>query len=148
GEVSLDNRADTVGAVALDVHGHLCAAGSTGGVLLKMPGRVGDTPLVGAGFFADPALGACCCTGVGEAIMTRVLAFTALQEVAGEPLRAQAIAERLCDGASAAHGGAAVGLILLRPDGVAAVANHSDHMSWAIAHGDEAPRGGLSSAEF
>ncbi|MEZ4384313.1 MAG: isoaspartyl peptidase/L-asparaginase [Nannocystaceae bacterium] len=146
GEEPLDNRADTVGAVALDAQGHLCAAGSTGGVLYKMPGRVGDTPLVGAGFFADPVLGACCCTGVGEAIMTRVLAYAALREAAGEPARAQAIAARLCEETSAGSGGAAVGLILLRPDGVAAIANRSDHMSWALARGDAPPTGGLTSS--
>ncbi|MCB9566398.1 MAG: isoaspartyl peptidase/L-asparaginase [Myxococcales bacterium] len=43
GEAAIDNRADTVGAVVLDAAGELCAAGSTGGVLLKLPGRVGDT---------------------------------------------------------------------------------------------------------
>ncbi|WP_434415090.1 isoaspartyl peptidase/L-asparaginase [Nannocystis pusilla] len=64
----LDNRADTVGAVALDARGELCAAGSTGGVLYKLPGRVGDTPMVGSGLYAHPELGACATTGLGEAI--------------------------------------------------------------------------------
>ena len=43
----------TVGAVARDVHGNLAAAASTGGLTNKRPGRVGDTPVVGAGFYAD-----------------------------------------------------------------------------------------------
>ncbi|MCB9705745.1 MAG: isoaspartyl peptidase/L-asparaginase [Myxococcales bacterium] len=146
GEAAIDNRADTVGAVVLDAAGELCAAGSTGGVLLKLPGRVGDTPLVGAGFYADPELGACCCTGVGEAIMARVLAFTALREVAAAPADAQAIAERLCDACSAEHGGAAVGLILARPDGAVAIAHRSQHMSWGLAIGEGAVVAGLDLA--
>jgi len=55
----------TVGAVALDASGALAAATSTGGTFGKMPGRVGDTPLIGAGTWADD-LAAVSCTGVGE----------------------------------------------------------------------------------
>ncbi|MEZ5946186.1 MAG: isoaspartyl peptidase/L-asparaginase [Hyphomonas sp.] len=55
----------TVGAVALDTYGDLAAATSTGGVLSKTPGRVGDTPLIGAGTWADERC-AVSCTGLGE----------------------------------------------------------------------------------
>lgn len=55
----------TVGAVVLDSAGHLTAATSTGGLLNKMPGRVGDTPIIGAGLWADRRV-AVCCTGQGE----------------------------------------------------------------------------------
>lgn len=144
GHGGIDNRADTVGAVALDAQGLLCAAGSTGGILLKLPGRVGDTPIVGAGFYADGLLGACCCTGVGEAIMGRVLAYEVLRRAAEAPHRSQAIADDLCREVSAAHGGAAIGLILVRPDGHVAVAHRSDHMSWALAIGDAPVTSGLS----
>lgn len=58
----------TVGAVALDTHGNLAAATSTGGTFNKRPGRVGDTPLIGAGTWADDLV-AVSCTGVGEAFM-------------------------------------------------------------------------------
>ncbi len=58
----------TVGAVALDIQGHLAAATSTGGTFNKRPGRVGDTPLIGAGTWADNHV-AVSCTGVGEAFM-------------------------------------------------------------------------------
>jgi beta-aspartyl-peptidase (threonine type) len=61
--------AGTVGAVARDKHGHLAAATSTGGVLGKRLGRVGDSPLLGAGTYADDALGAASATGLGEGIM-------------------------------------------------------------------------------
>ena len=57
---------DTVGAVACDKEGHIAAATSTGGCLLKLPGRVGDSPLIGCGLYADDLRGAAACTGWGE----------------------------------------------------------------------------------
>lgn len=63
----------TVGAVALDAHGHLAAATSTGGMTNKAPGRVGDAPLVGAGTFADDDTCAVSATGHGEFYIRRVL---------------------------------------------------------------------------
>lgn len=56
----------TVGAVALDIHGHVAAATSTGGLTGKRWGRVGDSPLIGAGTYADDRAGAVSCTGTGE----------------------------------------------------------------------------------
>lgn len=144
GRGAADNRADTVGAVALDRDGNLCAAGSTGGILFKLPGRVGDTPLCGSGFYAHPVLGACCTTGVGEAILTHLLAHEALRAAASQPGSAQQIAEQLCAEISDRWSGAAVGLILVRPDGEVAIAHASEHMSWALARGDEAVQAGLA----
>jgi len=66
--------ADTVGAVAVDGAGNLAAATSSGGFPLKMPGRVGDTPVIGAGTYADNAKGAVSVTGQGEAVLKLVLA--------------------------------------------------------------------------
>ena len=60
---------DTVGAVAIDKKGGLAAATSTGGIWLKISGRIGDTPIPGAGFYADRNI-ACSATGIGETIMT------------------------------------------------------------------------------
>lgn len=60
---------DTVGAVALDAEGNLAAATSTGGTRRKMPGRVGDSPLVGAGGYADNRTAAVSATGHGESLM-------------------------------------------------------------------------------
>ena len=64
----------TVGAVAIDGNGNLFAATSTGGTCLKLPGRVGDSPLIGCGCYADSEAGGVSCTGYGEAIMKVVLA--------------------------------------------------------------------------
>jgi len=79
----------TVGAVALDAHGHLAAATSTGGMTNKRPGRVGDSPLVGAGCYANDRTVAVSCTGVGEAFMRGLAAYdvSALVEYVGLPLR-------------------------------------------------------------
>src|SRR5204863_3577965 len=68
----------TVGAVALDKDGRLFAATSTGGTCCKLPGRVGDSPLIGCGCYADVTAGGVSCTGLGEAIMKIVMAKTAV----------------------------------------------------------------------
>ena len=68
----------TVGAVALDANGRLFAATSTGGTCCKLPGRVGDSPLIGCGCYADAEAGGVSCTGYGEAIMKVVLAKSAV----------------------------------------------------------------------
>ena len=65
---------DTVGAVAMDAGGNLAAATSTGGITFKRPGRVGDSPIVGAGVLADDELGAISTTGHGESILRYTLA--------------------------------------------------------------------------
>jgi beta-aspartyl-peptidase (threonine type) len=65
----------TVGAVALDMHGNLAAATSTGGMTNKRCGRVGDTPLIGAGTYADNRTAAISCTGTGEMFIRSVVAY-------------------------------------------------------------------------
>ena len=64
----------TVGAVAIDVRNNLASGSSTGGISAMLPGRVGDTPIIGAGVYADNLLGAISCTGQGESILRLVLA--------------------------------------------------------------------------
>jgi L-asparaginase / beta-aspartyl-peptidase len=68
---------DTVGCVAFDRAGRLAAGTSTGGTANKLPGRVGDSPLIGAGLYADNQTGGCSTTGWGESIMKVLLAKTA-----------------------------------------------------------------------
>jgi beta-aspartyl-peptidase (threonine type) len=68
----------TVGAVAIDRDGRLFAGTSTGGTCCKLPGRVGDSPLIGCGCYADSEAGGVSCTGYGEAIMKIVMAKTAV----------------------------------------------------------------------
>jgi beta-aspartyl-peptidase (threonine type) len=141
GATPIDNRADTVGAIVMDHRGQLCALGSTGGVLFKLPGRVGDTPLIGAGFYADAVLGAALGTGVGEAIMGRVGSYELLRRAAGG-VGVQAAAEQLCNEIHR-DTGAAVGFIAVAPDGSVGLAHCSEHMSWALARVGETTVGGL-----
>ena len=68
-----DEASDTVGAAAFDVNGNLAVASSTGGIQLKLPGRAGDTPVIGGGSYCGPA-GAVTCTGHGESAMRVCLA--------------------------------------------------------------------------
>jgi beta-aspartyl-peptidase (threonine type) len=65
----------TVGCVALDRHGNLAAGTSTGGLEGKRPGRVGDSPIIGAGTYADNATCAVSCTGIGEEFIRRAIAY-------------------------------------------------------------------------
>jgi len=77
-EIQTENRqasseGDTVGAVALDSHGNLATATSTGGTRNQIPGRVGDSPLVGSGGYADNSTAAVSATGRGEDLMRVVI---------------------------------------------------------------------------
>jgi beta-aspartyl-peptidase (threonine type) len=72
---------DTVGAVALDRDGNLAAATSTGGIWLKWPGRIGDSPIPGAGYYAENGVGAFSATGVGEVILLMLLSYRARNEL-------------------------------------------------------------------
>lgn len=71
---ALRKKQGTVGCVALDQQGHLAAATSTGGLTGKRPGRVGDSPIIGAGTYADDRSCAVSCTGVGEEFIRRQVA--------------------------------------------------------------------------
>ena len=72
--INPDTKFGTVGAVALDRHGNLASAVSTGGMTNKRPGRIGDTPIVGAGCYANNASVAVAATGTGEHFIRSVLA--------------------------------------------------------------------------
>ena len=142
GAAARDGQADTVGAVALDRHGHTCSGCSTGGVLLKRPGRIGDSPLCGSGFYAAPELGAAGATGMGEAILTHVASFAALQRVAAGEAPDRAV-RAICDRVASAHE-ATCGIILVTPDGRTGLGHASANMSWARAVGDGAIEFGLT----
>lgn len=71
----VDAKYGTVGAVALDAAGNLAAGTSTGGLTNKMYGRIGDSPIIGAGTYADNATVAVSCTGTGEFFMRGLVAY-------------------------------------------------------------------------
>ena len=87
--VRKDEKFGTVGAVALDQDGNIAAATSTGGMTNKRFGRIGDTPIIGAGNYANNATCAVSCTGSGEFFIRSVTAYdvSCLMEYAGLPLR-------------------------------------------------------------
>lgn len=66
--INIENH-DTIGMIALDENGNLSGACTTSGLAYKMHGRVGDSPIIGAGLFVDNEVGAACATGVGEAVI-------------------------------------------------------------------------------
>jgi beta-aspartyl-peptidase (threonine type) len=118
----------TVGAVALDSAGNLYAGTSTGGIFLKHPGRVGDSPLIGCGCFADNESAAVSCTGKGELIMKVVMAKSAADFVAAGQ-HPQAAAEAALNLLERKTGGKA-GLILVDRAGRIGVSFSTPHMSW------------------
>jgi beta-aspartyl-peptidase (threonine type) len=131
----------TVGAVALDQHGHLIAATSTGGTCCKLPGRVGDSPLIGCGCYADAETGGVSSTGFGEAIMKIVMAKTAadfLRPAGSTPTRAAQAAVELL----AKRGTGTGGLILLDKNGTPGLAFNTPRM----AYGYVAPDGSFITA--
>jgi beta-aspartyl-peptidase (threonine type) len=122
---------DTVGAVALDAHGNLAAATSTGGTLNKTPGRVGDSSLIGCGCYADNLAAAVSLTGWGEPIMKLVLGKWATDRVAGgtPPELAAREAISYLYNRLGGHGG----IILLGPDGRFGLAHNTPGMAWGLA---------------
>jgi len=132
----------TVGAVALDQRGGLFAATSTGGTCCKLPGRVGDSPLIGCGCYADAETGGASCTGYGEAIMKIVMAKSALDFLrrgssAGES--AAACAQRAAQEAVqllANRGRGTGGLILLERTGIPASAFNTPRMAYGYVRAD------------
>ena len=72
--INIENH-DTIGLLALDKEGDISGACTTSGLAWKMHGRVGDSPIIGAGMFVDNEIGGCCATGVGEAVMKTLGSF-------------------------------------------------------------------------
>lgn len=66
--INVENH-DTIGMLALDADGKMCGACTTSGAAYKMHGRVGDSPIIGAGLFVDNEVGGACATGLGEAVI-------------------------------------------------------------------------------
>jgi beta-aspartyl-peptidase (threonine type) len=125
----------TVGAVARDAQGHLAAATSTGGMSMKLPGRVGDSALVGCGTYADDALAAVSCTGHGERIVQLTLARHAADLVGAG--RSAGDAAREAIRALGARVSGEGGLVVVGPDGEAGLAHNAPVMAraWSDARG-------------
>lgn len=77
-KINIENH-DTIGMVALDSRGNLSGACTTSGLAFKMPGRVGDSPIIGAGMYVDNDVGGAAATGVGEAVIRAVGSFLVVE---------------------------------------------------------------------
>jgi beta-aspartyl-peptidase (threonine type) len=124
--------ADTVGAVARDAEGRLAVAVSTGGISGKLPGRVGDSPIPGAGLYADDRFGAVCGTGQGEAFIRLGLARLMVVE-----LQHGMSAAKVANGAvSLLHSSlrASGGVIVIAREGAPEAAFNTSAMPFAVAH--------------
>jgi beta-aspartyl-peptidase (threonine type) len=137
---------ETVGAVALDKDGNVAAATSTGGFPLKLPGRIGDSPLIGCGTYADNQAGACSATGVGEIAIRLVLAKTvcSYMENGKKAKDAVELAIKLVNKrilATYNH----MGLISIDIHGGIGAAHNSPNMCWAyITPGTQEPVASLT----
>ena len=120
---------DTVGAVACDAKGRVAVAVSTGGVPGKLPGRVGDSAIPGAGFYADDSCGAACGTGTGESFMRLCLCKDAVDQL-GEGRRAERVAQEAVDYLTRRVGGMA-GVIVVSSRGDVGASWNTDAMPWA-----------------
>ncbi|HWE25535.1 MAG TPA: isoaspartyl peptidase/L-asparaginase [Myxococcales bacterium] len=123
----------TIGAVAVDGKGHVAACTSTGGTPYKRPGRVGDTPIIGAGTYADDHEAAASSTGFGEAILKVTMARAACVRVRDgmSPRKAAIDAVGLLK--ERAHG--AGGIIVAGPDGRLGWACNTPRMARALMRG-------------
>lgn len=91
-----DEKGDTVGAVAIDQYGNIAVATSTGGITGKLPGRIGDTPVLGGGTYCDNRYGGVSTTGHGEAIMKACLAHDIIKRIDYLKEDAQTATESAC----------------------------------------------------
>lgn len=150
GSVSLDHDAPldertkmgTVGAVALDKHGNLAAATSTGGMTNKLPGRVGDSPLVGAGCYANNANVAVSCTGTGEVFIRALAAYDIAALMEYGHLSLHEACERVVMEKLPALGGSG-GLIAIDSEGNVALPFNSEGMYRAWAYAGDTPTIGI-----
>jgi beta-aspartyl-peptidase (threonine type) len=125
----------TVGCVAFDKRGQLAVGTSTGGIFNKLPGRVGDSPLIGCGTYADD-LGAASCTGQGEAIIRLTLAKYAV-DCLGVESNPQSAAESAIDHLGDERIGATGGIIMMDRLGNIGFARNTSHMPVCAIRQDE-----------
>ncbi|HOA23494.1 MAG TPA: isoaspartyl peptidase/L-asparaginase [Aggregatilineales bacterium] len=125
----------TVGAVARDIYGNLAAATSTGGTPNKMSGRVGDSPLIGCGAYADNLTGAASATGHGESLMKLVVCKTAC-DLMGTGLTAQEAADEVIRRLSDKRIDGLGGVITIDREGRTGCAFNTPHMARAVVRPD------------
>jgi len=125
--INVENH-DTIGLLALDEKGNISGACTTSGLSWKMHGRVGDSPIIGAGMYVDNDVGGCCATGLGEAVMKTLGSFLIV-----ELMRQGATPQEACEEAIARivknqnYKNMQIGYIAINKKG--------EHGSFAVHHG-------------
>lgn len=119
---------DTVGALALDTQGDLAAGDSTGGVSLKLPGRIGDSPILGAGLYADNQSGAATATGYGEQAIRLCISKMATDLMKRKPAP---VAAKEAIRIATRRVGVGTGILTLDKKGRYGVAHNTRHLCWA-----------------
>jgi beta-aspartyl-peptidase (threonine type) len=132
-----EGEGGTVGAVALDRSGTVAAGASTGGIPFMLPGRVGDSPLIGCGVYADNESGAASMTGLGESIIRLTMAKEIVDRMAVGAGPATAARQALTKLAKRIEG--AAGALVLAPDGRFAIRHTTPHMSAGWWNGKGTP---------
>ena len=125
---------DTVGAVAIDSDGVLASAVSTGGIFLKLPGRVGDSAILGAGFYADENA-ASVATGIGETIIKGFLTLRISKYVA-EGLNASQACEKVISEHTRIFGPDTAGVIAADRNGYVGASYNTEAMPWGVFSSD------------
>jgi beta-aspartyl-peptidase (threonine type) len=133
---------ETVGAVAIDANRNIAAATSTGGIMLKLPGRVGDTPIIGAGNYADENSGSSC-TGIGEVAIRLCLAKMACEYVR-KGLPAQESAKQCIDLVNSRQSGLDMGIIVVDKEYNYGLCHNTKNLVWSLQKkGMSLPKSGM-----
>lgn len=136
-----DINHDTVGVVGM-LDGHMAAGISTSGLFMKHQGRIGDSPLVGSGFYADSEVGGAACTGIGEDIMKGVLAYNVIMRMRmGETVQDacnHAMAEHIKRFERGGHEHSAMSIIAMDNQGNYGAATNKVHFPFVVTRDDMA----------
>jgi isoaspartyl peptidase/L-asparaginase-like protein (Ntn-hydrolase superfamily) len=134
--INIENH-DTIGLLALDKEGRLAGGCTTSGLAFKMHGRVGDSPIIGAGLFVDPEVGGATATGLGEAVLRTVGSFLVVElmrQGANPEEACREAVKRIIDRMPVAD--LQVGYLALDPEG--RVAGHAIHPGFNFAYTTQA----------
>ena len=121
----------TVNFIAIDKHGNVASAVTTSGWGFKYPGRVGDSPIVGAGHYSDTRYGGAACTGFGELAMRNVTTKTAVDRLARGESAAAVAEEAIADANALASHGSRLNIVVLAANGQHAAASSKRGVKYA-----------------
>jgi N4-(beta-N-acetylglucosaminyl)-L-asparaginase len=133
--ISVDQSHDTIGLLALDKNGHLAGACTTSGLAFKKHGRVGDSPIIGAGLYVNGNSAAAVATGNGELVMRACSSFHIVEQIrqGAEPVHAVTVALQRIREDKKLTDDMQIGLLALRADGVWAAGSIREGFQFVVA---------------